>query len=103
MQEFVQVIEADKKGFDPALLNGVTCANLPSNKVWEILLKYIDFRAENIPTYCVTIDYSIYNFKYTDLKLYKQGFLNLERFPCRKTCGFCRGKFSCLIGKNVYT
>ena len=80
-------------GFNPAMLVGITCSNLPETKFWKNLIEHIYLPAYNLPTYCVTIEHSIYNFNRTDPKLYKRGFLNFERFPCRKTCGFCEGKF----------
>ena len=79
--------------FTPDMLAGITCSNLSEKKIFKELSKYIDFPADNVPTYCVTSVYSLYNFNFTDPKLHKQGFLNFEEFPCRKTCGFCRGMF----------
>ena len=101
VQALISLGADNLKGFTPEMLVDITCSNLPEKKIWKPLLeavgKYIDFPADNIPTYCVTTMHLGYNFNLTDPKKYKQGFLNFERFPCRKTCGFCGGK---LISSN---
>merc|ERR1712135_224292 len=74
--------------FNPGMFDGITCSNLLETNIWKKLIKLADFPAHNLPTYCVYGTF-LYNFNHTDPKLFQQGFLNLERFPCRKTCGFC--------------
>ena len=96
LQEAVQVTGAENLnslGFNPEMLDGVTCSNLPEKEIWEMLSKLIDFPEDNLPIYCYTLLRSIYNFHRIDPSLYRKGFLNVERFPCRKTCGFCGSKF----------
>ena len=94
MQRAVQVIGVENlPGFNTEMLVGVTCSNAPEKEIWEKLSKFIDIAADNLPTYCATILHSLYNYKFSDPVLYLKGQLNVERFPCRKTCGFCGGKF----------
>ena len=96
LQQAIQLIGADNLNlpgrFNPGMLDGITCSNLLETNIWKKLIKLADFPAHNLPTYCVYGTF-LYNFNYTDPKLFQQGFLNLERFPCRKTCGFCGGMF----------
>ena len=96
-----QEIGGDKlsiKGFDPGMLEGVTCSKFFdknwSTKFWEMFKDFIPGSpADDVPPNCEIIAHSIYNFHRTDPKLHMQGFLDLENFPCLKTCGYCRGMF----------
>ena len=94
MEQAVQVIGVENlPGFKPEMLDGVTCSNAIEKEIWGMLSKFIDFPADNLPTYCATILHSLYNYKFSNIVLHLKGQLNVERFPCRKTCGFCGGKF----------
>ena len=92
VQALINLGADNLQGFPPGMLDGITCSNLLETNIWKKLVKLADFPAHNLPTYCVYGTF-LYNFNYTDPKLFQQGFLNLERFPCRKTCGFCGGMF----------
>ena len=105
VQALINLGADNLQGFPPGMLDGITCSsnlaeNIIGKKLLEAIGKYIDFPAHNIPTYCVTTMHLGYNFNLTDPKKYKQGFLNFERFPCRKTCGFCGGMFFSLTDKK---
>ena len=92
LQQAVQILNLP--GFNPGMLAGITCSNLFEKTIWEMLSNFVDCPAtNNLPTYCVTLIHSIYNYNRTDPILHNKGCINFERFPCRKTCGFCGGKF----------
>ena len=93
MQQAVDVLGVENS--EP--LDGVTCSNLLEKEIWEKLRTFGDFPAENLPNYCVTILHSLYKYKPPNWIQYWKGLINVERFPCRKTCGFCGGK---LISSN---
>jgi len=86
LQKAVQELQVENS----ETLVSVNCSNLPEMKIWEELSQFIDFPAKDLPNYCVTILHSIYNYKFSKNWIkYWKGLLNVERFPCRKTCGFC--------------